>query len=69
MRRANGKKFLATLPPELHELLRQDAVVIKAKSGGQLSINRAMVVALAQHLRPRMTTAQRQAVDAFLARL
>jgi hypothetical protein len=69
MRRANGKKFLATLPPELHELLRQDAVAIKTKSGGQLSINRAMVVALSQHLRPRMTATQKQAVDTFLSRI
>lgn len=69
MRRDNmGKKFLATLPPAIHEVLRADARAYKERHGGQVSINRALVNSLFGSVQKRLTAEQRAAVEAFLAR-
>lgn len=68
MIRKAGKVFLATLPPEIHAVLRADASARKSKSGGQLSINRALVNALFIATKSRMTPEQRAAVESFLTK-
>jgi hypothetical protein len=69
MRRDNlGKKFLATLPPAVHAVLREDAQQYRSAHGGQVSINRALVNSLFVAVQKRLTAEQRAAVEAFLQR-
>lgn len=66
MRKRVGKRYLATLPVELHQALLEEARQHQVKNGGHLNINRVVVQLIFDSLVSRLTASEREAVKVFI---